>query len=67
MQYGPTTQQSGWCFKKIRIQSGNNHVDAVVKDACPECQYGDLDLTPPVFEALGDLDTGVIPIYWYEI
>ena len=36
-------------------------------DACPECKYGDLDLTPPVFKALGDLDTGILKISWHEI
>ncbi|KAI7853709.1 hypothetical protein BDC45DRAFT_536016 [Circinella umbellata] len=67
VQYGDMTKKSGWCFKKVRIYHGNKHVDAIVKDACPECKYGDLDLTPPVFKALGDLDTGILQINWHEI
>ncbi|KAI9277268.1 RlpA-like double-psi beta-barrel-protein domain-containing protein-containing protein [Phascolomyces articulosus] len=67
VQYGEMTTKSDWCFKKVRIYNGGKHVDAVVKDACPECKYGDLDLTPPVFKALGDLDTGILKITWHEI
>ncbi|ORY93995.1 RlpA-like double-psi beta-barrel-protein domain-containing protein-containing protein, partial [Syncephalastrum racemosum] len=63
-QYGEMTGVSGWCFKKIRIFSGDKSVVATVTDACPECQYGDLDMTPAVFKKLGNLDQGIISIKW---
>ncbi|KNZ61905.1 hypothetical protein VP01_133g4 [Puccinia sorghi] len=31
------------------------------KKKCPSCAYGSLDLSPAAFQALGDLDTGVLP------
>ncbi|KAI8139678.1 RlpA-like double-psi beta-barrel-protein domain-containing protein-containing protein, partial [Fennellomyces sp. T-0311] len=64
VQYGDMHGQSDWCFKKVRIYHDGKSVDAVVKDACPECKHGDLDLTPPVFQALGHLDTGILEITW---
>lgn len=29
---------------------------------CPSCGWGSLDLSPETFKALGDLDTGVLPV-----
>ncbi|KAI7868889.1 RlpA-like double-psi beta-barrel-protein domain-containing protein-containing protein [Spinellus fusiger] len=64
-QYGNLGAKSGYCGKKIIITSGKKSVTAVINDACPECPWGALDLTVPVFKALGNLDTGIIPISWH--
>ncbi|CDH49807.1 hypothetical protein RO3G_04997 [Lichtheimia corymbifera JMRC:FSU:9682] len=66
-QYGSLTSKSGWCFKKIRIHHDGKQVEATIKDACPECQYGDLDLGPKVFKELDTLVKGIIDITWEEI
>lgn len=66
-QYGSLTSKSGWCFKKIRIHHDNKEVEATIKDACPECKYGDLDLGPAVFKKLDTLVKGVIDITWEEV
>ncbi|KAI7881911.1 hypothetical protein K492DRAFT_161062 [Lichtheimia hyalospora FSU 10163] len=66
-QYGSLTSKSGWCFKKVRIHHDGKQVEAVIKDACPECQYGDLDLGPSVFKELDTLVKGIIDITWEEI
>lgn len=39
-------------------------MNILFQDACPDCEFGDLDMTPNVFEKLGDLDTGELDIKW---
>ncbi|KAI9316849.1 RlpA-like double-psi beta-barrel-protein domain-containing protein-containing protein [Dichotomocladium elegans] len=65
-QYGNMSGKSSWCGKKLKISHKGKTVTATVNDACPECAYGSLDLTGPVFEKLGDLNEGVLAITWQE-
>lgn len=51
-------------FCRIMIynrQSGAS-IKAVVLDECPGCKYGDLDLTPETFRAIGKLDDGRVKV-----
>ncbi|KAL0079981.1 hypothetical protein J3Q64DRAFT_1752110 [Phycomyces blakesleeanus] len=64
-QYGSMSAKSSWCGKKILITNGKKSVTATINDACPECAHGDLDLTPVLFEKLGDLNTGILQIKWH--
>ncbi|OAV93436.1 hypothetical protein PTTG_01597 [Puccinia triticina 1-1 BBBD Race 1] len=52
-------------FVVIKNKANNKVVKAKVTDECPSCAYGSLDLSPATFKALGNLDTGVIPISWH--
>ncbi|KAI7961017.1 hypothetical protein MJO28_001506 [Puccinia striiformis f. sp. tritici] len=54
------------CHKVVVIKNKANNkvVKAKVTDECPGCPYGSLDLSPAAFKALGNLDTGVLPISW---
>ncbi|TCD63246.1 hypothetical protein EIP91_005802 [Steccherinum ochraceum] len=36
-----------------------------VRDECPGCGQYDLDLSPSLFQKLGNLDTGVLHISWH--
>ncbi|KAI8982255.1 RlpA-like double-psi beta-barrel-protein domain-containing protein-containing protein, partial [Mycotypha africana] len=64
-QYGDMDEVSDdVCFRKVRIYHDGKSVDATVTDACPSCDYGDLDLTQVVFQELGKLKTGVLDITW---
>lgn len=64
-QYGDMGKKSGWCGKKVKISYNGKTTYATINDACPECAYGDLDLTHTVFKALeDDMDKGVIDIDW---
>lgn len=63
-QYGDMDEVSDLCGKTVKIKYGDNSVEAKVTDACPECDYGSLDLTQAVFKELDDLDTGVLDITW---
>ncbi|PLW08011.1 hypothetical protein PCANC_24857 [Puccinia coronata f. sp. avenae] len=54
------------CHKSVvivNVDSGKSVV-ATIEDECPECDYGSLDLSPAVFQELGELKTGILPITW---
>ncbi|KAI7883790.1 hypothetical protein K492DRAFT_109642, partial [Lichtheimia hyalospora FSU 10163] len=63
-QYGNTDEKSPWCGKKVKITVGKKTAEATISDACPECKFGDLDMTATLFKKLGDLDTGELDIKW---
>lgn len=67
-QYGNMSKKSPWCGKKLRITGPKGTVDAIVNDACPGCDHGDLDLTPILFKQIvGDMNIGVAKITWHEV
>ncbi|GAB5594041.1 hypothetical protein Unana1_08941 [Umbelopsis nana] len=66
-QYGNMNQKSSWCGKKISITHAGKTVQATINDACPECAYGSLDLTPAVFNKLGNPVVGELDIKWTVI
>ncbi|KAL7340736.1 RlpA-like double-psi beta-barrel-protein domain-containing protein-containing protein [Rhodotorula toruloides] len=60
-------QVSQYCGRELTITNTANgkSVVATVADACPGCSSRfSLDLSLGAFEAIGDLDTGVLPIVW---
>lgn len=63
-QYGDMNSKSQHCGKFVQISYKGVTVKALVNDACPECGHGDLDLTQPVFNKLGPLSVGTLPITW---
>ncbi|KAK6510008.1 hypothetical protein TWF481_004722 [Arthrobotrys musiformis] len=55
------------CGTKIRVMSASNPTGVIVSivDTCPGCAGAyDLDLTPAVFDQLGDPLAGVIDVTW---
>lgn len=66
-QYGSMSKVSDVCGKRVKIYHNGKSVEAVINDACPECKYGDLDLTKPVFGTLGEFKTGILDITWEYI
>jgi hypothetical protein len=56
------------CNKKITIWANGKSVQATVKDECPEgggnCHYGDLDLSPGLFEFFNPLSVGKFSMDW---
>ncbi|KAI8975211.1 hypothetical protein BDF20DRAFT_836634 [Mycotypha africana] len=64
-QYGDEDSKSSWCGKHIRVCGDKGCASAKIVDLCPECGYGDLDLTPVLFkEVVGSKDQGVGEISW---
>ncbi|EPQ27477.1 uncharacterized protein PFL1_05015 [Pseudozyma flocculosa PF-1] len=62
----PTSMYGGGkhCNKWMRICSSGKCVNAQVKDSCPSCSWGSLDLSPRAFKALAPLSRGVISVTW---
>jgi len=54
------------CGQWIEITNTDNGQVAYgqVRDSCPSCAEGSLDMSPAVFEQLADLSVGVISISW---
>lgn len=60
-----TYSNGAHCNQQIKItdSKGTSHV-ATVKDSCPSCGDGDLDLSPSLFQAFTSLDAGVFQMTW---
>ncbi|KAL4865494.1 RlpA-like double-psi beta-barrel-protein domain-containing protein-containing protein [Aspergillus spectabilis] len=52
------------CGLKLRIRRGEMSVDVKVVDRCPGCNVDDLDVSPAVFEELGELAEGRVLVDW---
>ncbi|KAI8978793.1 riboflavin aldehyde-forming enzyme [Trametes punicea] len=54
------------CGESVRIKNTANGktATAIVRDECPGCGANDIDMSPSLFEELGDLDTGVLRVTW---
>ncbi|GAA5884903.1 hypothetical protein JCM16303_005342 [Sporobolomyces ruberrimus] len=66
--YGDLSKQSKYCGKSLTIKNTANgkSITATVADSCPTCESKySLDLSEAAFGAIGDYDTGVLPIEWY--
>ncbi|KAK6336012.1 hypothetical protein TWF730_003384 [Orbilia blumenaviensis] len=64
---GPNPNLNPKCGTKIRVMSASNPTGVIVTivDTCPGCSGAyDLDLTPAVFDQLGNQLDGVIDISW---
>ncbi|GAA5922748.1 RlpA-like double-psi beta-barrel domain-containing protein [Sporobolomyces koalae] len=48
----------------VKNNANGKTVKAQVLDECPGCGWGSLDLSLGAFKALGNLDSGVLPISW---
>jgi len=55
------------CGKRIRIHYKGKTAEAVIKDSCPPCFFGKIDLSRGLFEHLDSLDVGILKIDWEYI
>lgn len=62
----PMVNGGAHCGQWVNIKNTANGktVTAKVADECPGCGYGSLDLSLGAFAAIGNYDTGVLPITW---
>lgn len=64
----PDYGSADWCGACLEVTGPQgNSVRVRVVDQCPECQAGDLDLSPQAFEMLSPLSAGRIAITWREV
>jgi expansin (peptidoglycan-binding protein) len=52
------------CGACIEVTGSLGTVTISIEDRCPECLYGDIDLSPSAFELIDDLTNGRVPISW---
>ena len=64
---GPDYQTAALCGACLAVTGPNGAVTVRVVDKCPECQHGDLDLSPQAFQVLSPLAAGRIPITWRQV
>jgi len=54
-----------FCYQSITIQYGGNTQQATIKDECPTCAWGSLDMSQSLFQAFASLDAGVFQMTWW--
>lgn len=52
------------CFKQIQISANGKTATATIMDQCPGCGYGDLDMSPALFNHFADPSVGVFQMSW---
>ncbi|GHJ89992.1 hypothetical protein NliqN6_6394 [Naganishia liquefaciens] len=55
------------CFKQIKIWANGQEATATIMDECPSCNYGDLDMSPSLFNQFANPDDGVFQMNWQYI
>jgi expansin (peptidoglycan-binding protein) len=50
------------CGKQIQISANGKTATATIKDECPTCNYGDLDMSPSLFNHFSTPDAGVFQV-----
>ncbi|KAJ1955626.1 hypothetical protein GGI12_005517, partial [Dipsacomyces acuminosporus] len=63
-QYGNVDKVSQHCFKCALVKGPKGQVKVEIRDACPECKYGDLDLSPAAFDKIAKRKDGRVKITW---
>lgn len=64
----PDYGTADWCGACLEVTGPQGtSVRVRVVDQCPECNTGDLDLSPQAFEMLSPLSAGRIAISWHEV
>jgi expansin (peptidoglycan-binding protein) len=63
---GPQSNDNPMCGRMIKIYNFANGKEAtgVIRDKCPSCKKGSIDVSQKLFQELGDLAQGRIPISW---
>ena len=60
----PDWENAAWCGACADVQGPNGSVQVRIVDRCPECQSGDLDLSPTAFDQIADRAAGRVSITW---
>ena len=58
---------SNACGTCVRILGPKGEVTLKIVDECPECKFGDIDVTTAVFPQLADMKDGRIKIRWQYV
>jgi expansin len=55
------------CGACAQITGPDSTITIRVVDQCPECPFGNIDLSPLAFGKIADLQRGIVPITWHVI
>ncbi|KAI8322597.1 hypothetical protein GQ54DRAFT_259678 [Martensiomyces pterosporus] len=66
-QYGNVDSVSKNCFKCALVKGPLGEVKVQITDACPECKFGSLDLSPAAFNKIAKPDDGRVKITWHWV
>lgn len=55
------------CGTCVRVSGPDGEIAIRIVDLCPECNQGDIDLSPFAFSLLADTNRGRVPITWQVI
>jgi len=58
---------SNACGMCASVKGPNGSVEILITDQCPECKWGDIDLSEQAFEKIADKVAGRVPIEWKYI
>ncbi|CAO3674557.1 unnamed protein product [Umbelopsis vinacea] len=64
MSNGANPNANPNCGKQVSIKGPKGSVTVTIKDTCPGCSSGDLDLSPAAFDKIADQSQGRVPITW---
>ncbi len=60
----PQYDNAMWCGACAEIEGSKGKAIVRIVDRCPECEYGDLDLSQEAFAAVDEVSKGRVPIKW---
>ncbi|KAI0057887.1 riboflavin-aldehyde forming enzyme [Artomyces pyxidatus] len=52
------------CNQMITITANGQTASAQVRDECPSCNSGSIDMSPGLFQQFASLDVGVVEVSW---
>jgi expansin (peptidoglycan-binding protein) len=63
----PQFGNSDFCGAYITITGPQGSVIVRIVDMCPECQHGDIDMSPEAFAQIAEIHQGRVPISWQQV
>jgi len=63
----PQFGNADFCGAYINVTGPQGSVIVRIVDMCPECQYGDIDMSPEAFAQIAEISQGRVPISWQQV
>ncbi|HEY2062312.1 cysteine/serine endopeptidase inhibitor [Amycolatopsis sp. NBC_01480] len=60
----PNPNNDPLCAQSIRVTYNGTTITVPIKDKCPTCDPGKIDLSLPAFQQLADPNLGIIQLDW---
>ncbi len=63
----PQFGHADFCGAYIQVTGPQGTVIVRIVDMCPECQHGDIDMSPEAFAQIAEISQGRVPITWQQV